>query len=98
MKKGVKLKKTLIFEWDKGNKDKNVRKHRVENSETEEVFLNDPIVMPDRTHSVTEKRYFAFGITDKKRQLIISFTLRGENKERVRAIMARDQSKKERAY
>jgi hypothetical protein len=94
----VKLKKPLTFEWDKGNKDKNVRKHKVQNNETEEVFLNEPVIMPDRTHSVAEERYFAFGIAGKGRYLIISFTLRGENKERIRPIMARDQSKKEEEY
>ncbi len=98
MIKNIKLNKLLVFEWDKGNKDKNIKKHKVQSSETEEVFLNDPIIMPDRTHSVLEERYFAFGVTEKKRELIISFTLRGENKERIRPIMARDQSKKEREY
>lgn len=92
------MKKLVVFDWDKGNENKNVTKHQVENSETEEVFFNDPVIMPDRTHSVIEERYFAFGITDKKRLLIITFTVRGENKEKVRPIMARDQNKREREY
>ncbi len=98
MKKDIKLNKPFAFDWDKGNKDKNIHKHKVRNSETEEVFLNNPVIMPDRTHSVQEERYFAFGITDKKRQLIISFTFRGDNKEKIRPIMSRDQNKKEKVY
>jgi uncharacterized DUF497 family protein len=98
MRQRIKLRKPFVFEWDDGNQVKNALKHKVENNETEEVFLNNPVVMPDRTHYVKEERYFAFGITDKKRQLIISFTLRGENQERIRPIMARDQNKKEKVY
>src|SRR5260221_5875565 len=90
--------KVVGFNLDKGNKEKNVLKHKLRNSETEEIFFNDPIIMPDRTHSVKEEKYFAFGITDKKRQLIISFTLRGKNKEIIRPIISRDQNKKERTY
>lgn len=93
--KKINLKRPLLFEWDEGNKEKNLKKHNVQNSETEEVFLNDPVIMPDRTHSVLEERYYAFGVTDKKRKLIISFTLRGDSKEKIRIISARDQSKKE---
>lgn len=73
--KKITIKKPFVFEWDEGNKEKNVKKHKVQSSETEEVFLNDPVIMPDRTHSVLEERYFAFGITEKRRKLIVSFTL-----------------------
>ena len=96
--KKIKLKKPLIFEWDEGNKEKNVQKHNVQNSETEEIFFNSPIIIEDISHSQDEERYFAFGTTDKGRHLIISFTLRGEKQERIRPIMSRDQHKKERIY
>ncbi len=98
MSADIKLKKPLIFDWDKGNKDKNVSKHKVQNTETEEVFFNNPALLKDISHSESEERYFAFGVTDKKRHLIISFTLRGEKQERIRPIMARNQNKKERLY
>ena len=45
--KKIKLKKPLIFEWDEGNKEKNVQKHNVQNSETEEIFFNSPIIIED---------------------------------------------------
>lgn len=98
MGENIKLKKLLYFEWDDGNKDKNLLKHNVESREIEEVFINNPVILPDRTHSVSEARYFAFGMTVKNRKLIISFTLRGQAKDLIRPIMARDQSKKERGY
>lgn len=92
------LRKPLIFEWDEGNKEKNVKKHNVQNSETEEVFFNNPVLLEDKEHSEGEERFFAFGRTDKGRQLVISFTLRGENQERIRPIMSRDQNKKEKEF
>jgi len=95
MDKKVRLKKPLVFEWDTGNKDKNVHKHKVQNSESEEVFVNNPILLIDTTHSQTENRYIAFGVTDKKRQLVIAFTLRGEKEEIIRVISSRNQDKKE---
>ena len=98
MDKKVKLKKPLRFEWDKGNKEKNIHKHNVQNSESEEVFLNNPILLIDSTRSQKENRYFAFGITDKKRQLVIAFTLRGKHEEIVRIISSRDQDKKEKEF
>lgn len=94
----MKLKKPLSFEWDRGNKEKNFKKHNVQNRETEEVFFNDPILLRDTKHSDGEERYFAFGVTDKGRHIIISFTLRGEKQEIIRPIMSRDQNKKEKLY
>jgi len=43
-----KFKKILLkctgFEWDEGNKDKNWIKHKVSNSECEEIFFNQPLI------------------------------------------------------
>lgn len=94
----VRLKKPFTFEWDEGNKEKNVKKHNVQNSETEEVFFNNPILLEDNGHSEGEERFFAFGFTDKGRRLMISFTLRGEKQERIRPIMSRDQNKREKEF
>ena len=84
----------LSFDWDKFNQEKNWLKHKVDYRECEEVFLNQPIkLLIDKKHSQKEDRFFALGLTDKKRKLIISFTLRSG---KVRIISARDQSQKER--
>ena len=98
MNKKVVLKKPLVFDWDKGNEKKNVTKHNVQNNETEEVFFNDPVIIYNDSHSQVENRYLVYGVTNKGRQLVISFTLRGEQQERIRPIMSRDQDKKERLY
>jgi len=88
------LSKFTSFNWDRGNKDKNWVKHKVANSECEEVFLNHPLlILPNIKHSQAEIRYHALGKTNNKRLLFISFTIR---RKLIRIISARDMNKKER--
>lgn len=83
------------FEWDDGNKDKNL-KHNVQHWECEQIFFNEPvIILEDSTHSITEDRFAAFGQTDKGRNLVIIYTIRNSN---LRIISARDMNKKERDF
>ena len=90
----MKLKATS-FDWDEGNKDKNL-KHNVTFKEAEEVFFNKPLkIYPDVKHSLVEKRFLALGITNQGRKLAIIFTLR---QEKIRVIFARAQSSKERRH
>ncbi len=83
------------FDWDSGNRNKNSKKHKVSDTEAEEVFLNYPrYVYPGREElSWGEKRFYLFGETNTGRQLFIVFTVR---KDLIRVISARDISKKER--
>ena len=84
------------FEWDIGNSQKSAQKHDVHPTEAEEVFFNSPLIISeDDKHSSIEKRYLAYGITNKKRFLTVIFTLR-ENETLIRVISARDQHRKER--
>lgn len=84
------------FEWDQGNVNKNLIKHNVENWECEQVFFNRPLfVIDDPKHSISEKRWAAFGKTDANRFLIVVFTKRGDL---IRVISARDMNKKEREF
>jgi len=84
------------FQWDKGNLDKNLEKHDVENWECEQIFFNETIIiLDDPIHSSTEKRWAAFGTTDSGRLLTIIFTIRGNL---LRVISARDMSRKERIF
>jgi uncharacterized protein len=86
----------LGFQWDRGNIDKNLIKHNVENWECEQVFFNKPIlVLEDPSHSLSEKRWAAFGKTDANRLLVVVFTKRGTL---LRVISARDMNKKEKQY
>ena len=81
------------FDWDEGNINKNWIKHRVSNSECEEVFFNLPLLIADnQKHAQEEKRYYALGQTYTNRLLFIAFTIR-DNK--IRVISARVMSQKE---
>ncbi len=80
------------FDWDKGNLNKNEIKHKVFYKECEEVFLNDPVVLKDEKHSISEKRFNAIGKTNLEKLLFISFTMRDL---KIRVISARTADKKE---
>jgi uncharacterized DUF497 family protein len=84
------------FDWDAGNARKSTEKHEVRQSEAEQVFFNQPLLAaPDHKHSQEEPRYHALGVTDDRRQLHITFTLRGAG-SLIRVISARDMHRKER--
>ena len=84
------------FQWDDGNRDKNLTKHEVTNEECEEVFDDvKKVVREDAEHSHVEARHYLIGKTKKGRILFISFTAR---KDLVRVISARDINKKERKF
>ena len=82
------------FDWTGGNAEKNWQLHAVTPSESEQVFLNRPLLVAgDVKHSAREKRWYVLGQTDEGRELFIAFTKR---KKLVRVISSRDMSKKER--
>lgn len=84
------------FNWDDGNARKSQLKHSVSQSESEQIFFNDPLlVLPDSKHSHMEPRFHALGQTDSGRKLHITFTLR-DGARLIRVISARDMHKKER--
>lgn len=84
------------FDWDAGNERKNADSHGVNQTEAEQVFFNQPlIVTPDEKHSDGEHRIRALGITHAGRLLAIIFTLRAGG-ELMRVISARDMHRKER--
>lgn len=88
------LPEPITFEWDKGNIDKNLKKHKVSNKEAEQVF-NDgsKFIFEDEKHSGEEIRYGLFGESDKGRRLSIVFAVRSD---KLRIVTARDVSKRER--
>jgi uncharacterized DUF497 family protein len=84
------------FDWDEGNARKSVDKHSVSQSEAEEIFFNEPLLLiRDRKHSQQEPRFHALGETDERRRLHITFTLRVAG-NLIRVISARDMHRKER--
>lgn len=86
-------KEVIEFIWDKGNLDKNLKKHRVTNEESEESFFDDnKVIIKDILHSDNEKRFILLGKTKKEKLLYIVFTVR---RKRIRIISARPVNKKE---
>jgi uncharacterized DUF497 family protein len=84
------------FQWDEGNIDKNLLKHQVQNWECEQIFFNEPlIILDDPKHSLSEKRWAAFGQTDAGRFLAIIFAKR---EKLLRVISARDMNRKEKKF
>lgn len=84
------------FDWDEGNARKSEEKHDVTQSEAEQVFFNQPLlILEDAQHSQKESRFHALGITDGLRLLHIAFTLRASGMA-IRVISARDMHRKER--
>jgi len=84
------------FQWDEGNINKNLYKHKVENWECEQVFFNEPlIILDDPKHSYAEKRWAAFGKTDAGKLLTVIFTKRSSL---IRVISARAMKRKERNF
>jgi uncharacterized protein len=82
------------FEWDSGNISKNFVKHGVTCRETEEIFMGNPLILEDTTHSSQEPRFRALGESVSGRILHASFTIRGD---KIRPISVRQANKKERA-
>lgn len=81
------------FDWDEGNLE-HIKRHEVEYSECEEIFLNKQLIMiaDDDEHSNLEERFNVFGISSEERKLALVITIR---KNKIRVITARDQNKKE---
>ncbi len=88
------FKNIVGFEWDKGNKTKNFEKHKVNETECEEVFFDsEKKILKDTFHSKDEERFILIGKTKNNRYLFLVFTIR---KNKIRVISARDLNKKER--
>lgn len=84
----------LSFDWDIWNHQKNEIKHGISRHEAESVFFDKNItIYEDIKHSVSEKRWIAYGRSSYHNVLMLAFTLRGH---KVRIISARKASKKER--
>ena len=91
------LRESFEFEWDVGNREKNLLKHRVSNAECEETFFDPHKRILKEVFRLggqgRERRYVMIGRTKAERGLFIVFTFRGG---RVRVISARDLNRKER--
>ena len=84
---------TIEFDWDEGNRDKNLIKHQVTNEECEEVFFDPRKRLLRASFPKHEERHLLIGKTLRKRALFVVFTVR---KNKVRVISARDLGRKDR--
>lgn len=84
----------MEFEWDGTKERSNRRKHGVSFLEASEVFGDDySSYVQDPDHSDDEERYLLFGISSKRKHLVVSFT---ERSNAIRIISARPMTRKER--
>ena len=90
--RAVVYKEPAEFIWDKGNRGKNLKRHKVGDRECEEVFFDENKQdYPDPRHSNSESRKIIVAKTKEGRPLLIAYTVR---KGKVRIISARDLNKK----
>lgn len=87
--------KSIQFEWDRWNIQKNEIKHGVSKAEAESAFFDPNYrLFEDLRHSKpAEARLILYGYSSENRVLMIGFTFRDNL---VRVITARTASKKER--
>ena len=84
------------FDWDEGNSRKSVDKHGVSQTEAEQIFFSDPLLVVEvPRHSRREARFHALGRTAAERLLHVTFTLR-RGSTLIRVISARPMHRKER--
>jgi uncharacterized DUF497 family protein len=82
------------FEWDTDKAKLNIRKHRVSFEEAETAILDElSKTTSDPDHSLTENRFITFGVSARRRLLVVCHTQRGES---IRIISARTATKQER--
>jgi len=83
------------FEWDDEKARSNERKHGVGFDDAKSCFLDlFAIESFDVDHSVDEDRFMIMGMSDRRRLLVIAFTLR--NHATIRVISAREALRQER--
>ncbi len=86
----------FVFEWDLGNRTKNLTKHGITVDDAESVFnqLESIRALGEQiSPTVNEPRYGILGLTDNLNHVFICFTIRGSG---IRIIHIRKMNKKER--
>nr|VFJ89282.1 MAG: hypothetical protein BECKLFY1418A_GA0070994_100711 [Candidatus Kentron sp. LFY]VFJ94429.1 MAG: hypothetical protein BECKLFY1418B_GA0070995_10587 [Candidatus Kentron sp. LFY] len=84
----------MEFEWDERKAHINEAKHGISFYEATEVFGDSySSCVPDPDHSHDEERYLLFGISERRKYLVVSFT---QNSNKLRIISARHMTRQER--
>jgi uncharacterized DUF497 family protein len=82
----------MLFEWDKGNINKILKRFPIEEIET--FFQQELMVISDPDHSQIEDRFIAVGISKASKPMFVCFTIRNA---KIRVISARFMRPKEAA-
>lgn len=84
----------MTFDWNPAKARLNIWKHRVSFEEASTALL-DPLSKTalDPDHSIEEHRFITFGMSARRRLLVVAYTEQGEM---IRLISARLASKRER--
>lgn len=86
---------SFSFSWDDRENVTNQKKHRVSFEEAQSVFFDEnAIEYYDPDHSESEDRFLMLGLSYRACILVVSHTLR-ENEKEIRIISARKATKKE---
>ena len=89
------VRNAFVFDWDKGNLEKNLKYHNVSEREAEEAFFDgNKQEYPDAKHSTKELRKIIVGKTKTGRMLFVVYTVRNK---KIRRISARDLNKRKEA-
>lgn len=81
------------FDWDRGNSEKSFNKHGVSQTEAEELFVDEKLIIhKDLRHSQNEQRFLAIGKTVKGKLLFAVLTYRNQ---KIRIISIRSANKKD---
>lgn len=84
----------LKFEWDEAKARGNLTKHDISFEEAALVFGDSlALTFPDPDHSVGEKRWITFGVSQSGRLLVVAHAERGRA---IRIISARKATRHER--
>ena len=83
----------MEIEWDAKKAASNLRKHGIDFADAALVFEDDLALTKQDLHSHHEERFVTLGCDPQGRLVIVVYTLRGE---RLRLIMAREATSKER--
>jgi uncharacterized DUF497 family protein len=82
------------FEWDADKATLNIRKHRVSFEEAETAILDElSKTTLDPDSSLSENRFITFGVSARRRLVVVCYTHRAET---IRIISARAATKRER--
>jgi len=89
----------MKFEWDPKKYKSNQQKHLVSFDEAKSVFYDEEaLLIPDPSHSIDEDRFLLLGMSERIRELVVSYCERNyENGiEVIRIISARKADPEER--